>query len=436
MKTFIIYAIAFCAVALVLGGMTGIVYFILHTIDKKRRRILSEAVHKLGGRTEGKKFFLFQKGRTLELIHKSHGEDSHETLFVSIPCPFPGDFTIMKNVSEDPDAVTMPLIGTMIKAFKGQKLPTGDPEFDRKFDVCGSMTKCPFVETYFSREERKNAIEEIFKAGAAEIQIRDQAIFASWFPFSLKKDINPKSIKAVLAPLVVLTEDIPQVPDEVLELSPETKKKLGIGCLPIILLFIGFISYFWGTWTYQPLSPGDLYQAALRYIYIALGLYSFIYIMIVFKPFSPGETGSDGILIKTGYSHLRSVPSEPKTQSSQSILLGKTFFALRIVFAAILIYVSFTYAGRNLAVLLNGMLDKGEQTEHTIEDLYKFQNKKNLSYIRFPSWRNPGTKEELHISSSEYKAIVPGKTKMIISTKPGTFGFEWIVSKKIEPNNE
>jgi len=427
MSNIIISAILFSMLALAIGIPGGIIFYIKKRRKKKKWRFLKDLAHKLGGHTEGEKHFIFHKGHTLELIYKKHPEAP----VVCIPSGFSGDFYITKNTSGNPDSIDFPIMLFMIDAIMGKKIKTGDREFDGKFDVIGSVKIRPFIETYFSDEQKKNAVEEIFKYGAYEIQFKDQTICAT--PF---KDINPEFIKAVLEPLLVLTNDIPVVPEETLKLSPEAKLRLSIGSFPFILIIIGFISYIGGYWKYYLLSPEVFHQIVLRYIYVVMGLYFIFHIMIMLKPFSPGEWGIGSIFTKKGGAHSKYVPLKSNKQSSRSISFRKFFFVFRIVFAAILIYVSFTYAGRNLARLLNGMLDKGEQTEHTVEDIYKFQNKKNLSYIRFPSWRNPGTKEQLHIGSSEYKAIVPGKTKMIITTKPGAFGFEWIVSKKIEQKKQ
>jgi hypothetical protein len=43
------------------------------------------------------------------------------------------------------------------------------------------------------------------------------------------------------------------------------------------------------------------------------------------------------------------------------------------------------------------------------------------------SWRKPESTEKLRFSKSFYNYLQPGSSTITITTKPGKFGFEWIV---------
>jgi hypothetical protein len=64
---------------------------------------------------------------------------------------------------------------------------------------------------------------------------------------------------------------------------------------------------------------------------------------------------------------------------------------------------------------------------------YKTSTRHGKNYhVVLESWRKIRYSESLQVSSCEYRLIKPDRTKMIILSKPGHYGFEWIVSTGIE----
>ena len=67
-----------------------------------------------------------------------------------------------------------------------------------------------------------------------------------------------------------------------------------------------------------------------------------------------------------------------------------------------------------------------------ITEKYTTRSKNRTNYhVRVASWRNPGETESFQISGSEYNAVVPNQSQMVITTRAGAFGIEWLVSKRV-----
>jgi hypothetical protein len=82
-------------------------------------------------------------------------------------------------------------------------------------------------------------------------------------------------------------------------------------------------------------------------------------------------------------------------------------------------------------VLLNGFLDSSPPVSHTVQLLNKTSSTSGKSgrkyYIHVKSWR-PGEREiRIKVSSSYYNSVST-YTPVVVVTKQGTFGYEWIVS--------
>ena len=93
------------------------------------------------------------------------------------------------------------------------------------------------------------------------------------------------------------------------------------------------------------------------------------------------------------------------------------------------------FAGIGLGTFLNGWLDKSVPTVHVAGVANKYttssRNGKNY-YLVVESWRERKHNESLNVSSGDYALAKPGKSKMRVVTKPGHFGYEWIMSTELE----
>jgi hypothetical protein len=87
--------------------------------------------------------------------------------------------------------------------------------------------------------------------------------------------------------------------------------------------------------------------------------------------------------------------------------------------------------------LTNGMLDTSAPVVHRakITRKYTTKNKNSISYhVEVESWREPGGKEKFSVESSDYGRVVEHQSHMIITTREGWQGIEWMVSKELEWN--
>jgi hypothetical protein len=120
---------------------------------------------------------------------------------------------------------------------------------------------------------------------------------------------------------------------------------------------------------------------------------------------------------------------------SAKLLRGKStshkdFAAISALFLA-----GFLIAGFGGEVFLNGYLDVGNTSKHNavITRKHTSSNKNGTEYkVLVESWRENRTGEKFKVSEKSYKQIKPFESEMIITTKPGKYGFEWVVDKRLK----
>ncbi|MDD5529577.1 MAG: hypothetical protein PHX21_06050 [bacterium] len=100
-----------------------------------------------------------------------------------------------------------------------------------------------------------------------------------------------------------------------------------------------------------------------------------------------------------------------------------------------LLYFSATLiAGGGIFICLNGYLDKSTAIPHKVSVVDKYTSSEEHSksyYAIVESWRDDRSKEKIEVHKYEYKKLVADSSELVIATKPGQFGFEWIVGYEI-----
>lgn len=97
---------------------------------------------------------------------------------------------------------------------------------------------------------------------------------------------------------------------------------------------------------------------------------------------------------------------------------------------------AFTPLGAGIEILLNGWLDTSTPTAHLtrVLDRHTSTSRRRSNSVQVESWRKATELETLHdVPRSIYNQAGPdGTTRMKVLTKPGRFGFEWLVSYEVE----
>ncbi len=89
-----------------------------------------------------------------------------------------------------------------------------------------------------------------------------------------------------------------------------------------------------------------------------------------------------------------------------------------------------------LGIILNGSLDTTTPNTFWPHVMRKHMSKSSKGetqwYIHLQDWQDPLLTVQLAVPETEYRSISPG-TLVEVRTKKGYFGFEWLVSYRIDP---
>ncbi len=110
---------------------------------------------------------------------------------------------------------------------------------------------------------------------------------------------------------------------------------------------------------------------------------------------------------------------------------SKPFPHRQLIAGLILGLISISVLTYTAIATYNAKCDKGIISEHealVVDKTIETSSKGNRSYyIHVPSWGKRKKFEEFEVSNDGYSTITVGSTMMRILTKPGKFGFEWLV---------
>ena len=106
-------------------------------------------------------------------------------------------------------------------------------------------------------------------------------------------------------------------------------------------------------------------------------------------------------------------------QNVYALLLGATLISVFFTLLA-------TFFLLGVWQIANGLLDDSELQTHIVEVERKGCEEGDCTVV-FESWNFPDMKRSLSIPTSIYNKIRSHREELVITTKAGNFGFEWIV---------
>ncbi|MDP8207856.1 MAG: hypothetical protein P9L92_14400 [Candidatus Electryonea clarkiae] len=312
--------------------------------------------------------------------YSSGSQYSPATLKITIECAAEGSLKLAKQTAFDVFWEKMGL---------SREIKTGDKEFDDLFYITTDDDN--FTAAYLGSKEKREAATEIFNSGFREITLKRKFIEAKQVKPKKKKEITESMIEGIVKQLIILSKDIPDVVPEVnVETGWKTKRAAAF-IIPTLLGLTGVVAMIAGLMKFEPLDTGFLLLDSLKYSVPAQAVFLWQTIWMI------------------------------KGRSSSHHEFTAIFFISLF---------SFFLAGFGGELFLNGYLDESISTSYsTIVVSKKTEtNKNNTDYkVKVESWREGKEYEKIETSKKIYESVNPHESTLNIRTKPGRFGYEWIV---------
>lgn len=323
-------------------------------------------------------------------------EGSPSSLTATITSRSSGSFTVTRERPVDRLAKEVGL---------SRDIQTGDLLFDRDSYI---DTETPDVAlAVFMSPEKRESVRELFRLGVTSVKHNGKAMEAEWSPSPVStEDPNLPLVRAAVPHLVTLAKDLPIElhPTTVRGRTPAKAKTLAAAAIMIaaFLVFVSGCVSSWAAWDSTPagllgfeqLDQGRVFLDSLKYSPPACLLFIVLAVGVI------------------------------KGRSSAHKEMG-----------AILLFsvVGFTLGGFGFTVLFNVWLDRSPAVAHTVLVTSKWISGGETRdyHLTVRSWRRKGERETFAVPRYLYEQITPKRTKMIILTKPGRFGYEWAAGYSI-----
>ncbi|NQU05558.1 MAG: hypothetical protein HQ568_05655 [Calditrichaeota bacterium] len=328
------------------------------------------------------------QGVEYDYKYTSASQHNSSSFKLTVKCPCEGSYKLTKLTGFD---------RFFMRTGFSKDIRSGYPDFDDKFLVATDREE--FAEAYFTSAVKRQAAIEIYDMGFKEIKCNGKDITVTKSPVKKKSEIDESLIEQVMEALVLLIKDIPRDVITRVEVSSNYKfRRVALYVVSIILIVTGFMGFIFGLVLYKPLDVLPILLDSLKFS-LPLTLFP-IWI-------------SAKLLRGKSTSH-------------------KDFAAISALFLA-----GFLLSGFGGEVYLNGYLDDGAISKHNavITRKYTKSNKNGKDYkIIVKSWRENRTAEKFEVKKKSFKRIKVLESELIVTTKPGRFGFEWVVNKKLKVN--
>ncbi len=355
---------------------------VMQTI-KRKRRLAAAAKAKDGPETVG-------PGSSGESTHEGityyykhfRGTDKAPPYFsITIPCPTAGAFAVKPETKFDR---FFKKLGVCVE------IDTHDPTFDDAFYITSDTI--PFTRSFLEKSENRRSIQALFNLGFNQLKHDGKNLVATWQNFPRRTEMETATMEKAVEQLAVPVRHLPKITTYETEESPAWKlRRLFAFAFPILITVTGIVALILTFTTYRPLDPGKMLVNSLKYSLPAFVLFTWFSIHLL------------------------------KGRSTSHRELIAVFFIVLFGFPA----AGFGYSG-----YLNGALDNNPPAIHDALVIKKYytKSKSNYSYYaRVKSWRETENTERLGVSHRYYKSLEPGKSVIAVTTKPGKFGFEWII---------
>jgi hypothetical protein len=367
-------------IGIILIILAVVVFAVIKTIKRRRQHQAEfadgpEIVAK-GASGEGT-----YEGTTYRYKH-FRGTDKAPPYFrITIPCTSSGAFSITPETKFDR---FFKKLGVCVE------IATHDPGFDDAFYI--NTNTIPFTRSFLEKSENRRSIQALFQLGFNYLKHDGQTLTLTWRNFPRRTQMEVETMEKAVALLAEQGGSLAKITTyEMPEPTTWKQKRLFAFAIPILLTITGIAAMIIGLSQYRPLDSGKVFVDSLKFS---------LPLLVLFVWFS--------IRLLKGRS------------SSHRELIAVFFISL----------FAFPLAGFGYSGFLNGALDDNPAALHQVIVLNKYYKRSKNNYTYYAvvnSWRKPESEEKLRISKSFYNYLQPGSSTIIVKTKPGKFGFEWIV---------
>ena len=278
---------------------------------------------------------------------------------------------------------------------RARPIQTGDVEFDRSYRVSGQPPTA--LMALLMSGDQKDTVRRLFELGVTELVLDERALEARWTDIPLHVQLSSAVVRPAVRQLAALVAVLPGFADSRISLrnSRVRRRRLATMTAAFASLIVGIATTLVGLTRFAPVDADQMWFAALP---IALASLSAFLIFVAASRSTTPYTRHELIVIVA------------------SAVLG------------------FPSGAVGLLLIGNGLGDPGAVTSHRVPIVKKYVITSDLyglhsqHTVRVRPWREGQPDVSVDISAELYNVVVPGRTELIIDTKPGNLGLEWIAA--------
>lgn len=355
--------------------------------QSRRRHLFERLATATGGHGSAGRMTASFRGRDYHYRIVPGGKNRPPAFVVTMLCPSGGEFRVVKESRVD---AFFRNIGISCE------IQTGDTDFDDRFYILTDAVG--FTSDYFRSARKRDAVRSVFDAGFTEIRSTGAMMELIRKPFTISSELDPSFLTSVLPALEALVSELPVRSFGFLadvDAHLPMRKALAFSVVVVGLVAAPVAAILFGN-QYRALDSGALFLEAMKYG----GAVFLVYF-----------AGCIALLRGRSSSH----------RDLGVILLLSLF--------------SFPFGGMTAVEAYNGYADTAPANIHHVvvvnRSLSRGKNSTSY-YAQVASWRGENRTERIPVNRSVYDRLQPGATKMLVTTKPGRLGFEWLVGYEIE----
>ncbi len=272
----------------------------------------------------------------------------------------------------------------------GRTVPTGDPVLDRTHVV--ACDAADWAGQVFGDAGTTAAVREVLRSGFTELRADGERLTAVWSGVRMTGDVDASVVSATVKRLARLRDAIAAVPVPS-DAAATSGRRRALAMVPALVFTVGSMLVVWAM-SFTLLDRRAVLMDSLRLSlpWLALFLVAGTQ-MFRLSTTSPGELAAIVLFAVTG----------------------------------------FPLAGYATELALNCALDTAPAVEHRVAVVERevTQHRSTTSYwavVR--SWRGEQP-EYVRVSIAQYARLVPKRSELVVVTRPGRLGFEWIVGSEV-----
>jgi len=272
----------------------------------------------------------------------------------------------------------------------GRTVPTGDPVLDQTHVV--ACDAADWAARVFGSGDVAAAVRDILASGFTEVRADGRRLTALWSGVRLTGDVDASAVSGTVRRLARLRDAMAAVPAPP-GAAPSDGRRRILGVVPAVVSAIGCLLAVWAT-TFTPLDRRAVFFDSLKLSLPWLALF-----------------------LVVGTQVFRSSTTSPRE-------------LLTIVLLTLL---GFPLTGYATELTLNCALDSAPPVEHraVVLDRQTTPSRRAASYWAVvPSWRG-AHEERIPVTVAQYARLVPRRSELSVTTRPGRLGFEWIVASAV-----